>query len=162
MSLRSAGPTPDAAPVAAPDGPTQDGPTPDRPTPDRPAQDGPTPDDGRSTEPAAGPMQDDSAGTVDTPATMSDTSLPGPQGALSERDRQILALESRTFRYVGAKERAIREEIGISKVAYYVRLNALLDDPAALRAAPAVVHRLRGRRTSEHGPASVDGPDQVA
>ncbi|GAA1484221.1 DUF3263 domain-containing protein [Brachybacterium fresconis] len=158
MPLRSAGPAPDAAPVAAPDGSTQDG-----PAQHGPAQDGPTPDDGRSTDPAAGPTQDDdSAGTVDTPAPMSDTSLPGPQGALTERDRQILALESRTFRYVGAKERAIREEIGISKVAYYVRLNALLDDPAALRAAPAVVHRLRGRRTSEHGPASVDGPDQVA
>lgn len=129
MPHRSAGPAPDAPPVAAPDDPPQD---------------------------------DDSARTVDTPAPMSDTSLPGPQGALSERDRQILALESRTFRYVGAKERAIREEIGISKVAYFVRLNALLDDPTALRAAPAVVHRLRGRRTSEHGPASADGPDQVA
>ena len=65
----------------------------------------------------------------------SEVALPGPQGALTERDRRILALEGRTFRYVGAKERAIREEIGLSKVAYYVRLNALLDEPAALRAA---------------------------
>ena len=83
----------------------------------------------------------------------SEVALPGPQGALTERDRRILALEGRTFRYVGAKERAIREEIGLSKVAYYVRLNALLDEPAALRAAPAVVNRLRARRTSEDGGA---------
>lgn len=144
MPLRSAGRTPDSPPPGAPDGSTPH-------------------EDGRSTDTPAGPVQDDDgAGSVDTPATMSDTSLPGPQGALSERDRQILALESRTFRYVGAKERAIREEIGISKVAYYVRLNALLDEPAALRAAPSVVHRLRGRRTSEHGPASADGSGQVA
>lgn len=85
-----------------------------------------------------------------------------PQDGLTERDRMILALESRTFRYVGAKERAIREEIGLSKVAYYVRLNSLLDDPAALRAAPSVVHRLRARRTSEDGPSAADGTHRVA
>lgn len=93
---------------------------------------------------------------------------PGPEAApaerdgLSERDRRILALEGRTFRYVGAKERAIREEIGLSKVAYYVRLNALLDEPAALRAAPALIHRLRGRRTSGGGPTGADGVHRVA
>jgi len=88
--------------------------------------------------------------------------LPGPQGALAERDRRILALEGRTFRYVGAKERAIREEIGLSKVAYYVRLNSLLDDPAALRAAPAVVNRLRARRTSEDAGTAAGGDHRVA
>ena len=89
-------------------------------------------------------------------------SLPAGEDELSERDRRILALEGRTFRYVGAKERAIREEIGMSKVAYYVRLNALLDEPAALRAAPAVVNRLRARRTSEDGGASLGGDHRVA
>lgn len=98
----------------------------------------------------------------DTPVAMSDASLPGPQGGLSDRDRRILALEGRTFRYVGAKERAIREQIGLSKVAYYVRLNALLDEPAALRAAPSVVNRLRGRRTSEDGAAGAGGIHRVA
>ncbi len=106
---------------------------------------------------AATPGADD-----DTPAAVSDPSLPVARGGLTERDRRILALESRTFRYVGAKERAIREEIGVSKVAYYVRLNALLDDPDALRAAPALVHRLRGRRTSEDGPATAVDTDRVA
>lgn len=87
---------------------------------------------------------------------------PGEADELSARDRRILDLESRTFRYVGAKERAIREEIGISKVAYYVRLNTLLDEPSALRAAPALVHRLRGRRTSGTGAAGADGSHRVA
>lgn len=67
---------------------------------------------------------------------------------LSDRDTRILAFEGRTFRFVGAKERHIREELGMTPTAYFVRLNALLDEPAALRQAPAVVHRLRARRVS--------------
>ncbi|MGY5764104.1 DUF3263 domain-containing protein [Brachybacterium sp. DNPG3] len=93
-----------------------------------------------------------------------ETPAPAPGTAeLSDRDRRILALEGRTFRYVGTKERAIREEIGLSRTAYYVRLNALLDDPRALREAPAVVNRLRARRVSaEGGPAASPGADRVA
>lgn len=67
---------------------------------------------------------------------------------LSDQDLRILELESRTFRYQGTKERAIREQIGISRIAYYVRLNRLLDDPEALRTAPALIHRLQARRTT--------------
>lgn len=108
----------------------------------------------------------DLAAREDDPAVRPDeaqaTPQTAPQAELSERDQRILALESRTFRYVGAKERAIREEIGISKVAYYVRLNSLLDEPAALRAAPSLVHRLRGRRTSETGGSAADGDHRVA
>lgn len=112
-----------------------------------------------SDAPSSERMSSESSASEPVP---SEVALPGPQGALTERDRRILALEGRTFRYVGAKERAIREEIGLSKVAYYVRLNALLDEPAALRAAPAVVNRLRARRTSEDGGASLDGDHRVA
>lgn len=67
---------------------------------------------------------------------------------LTAQERAILALEARTFRYVGAKERRIREELALTPTAYFVRLNALLDRPEALRAAPALVHRLRARRVS--------------
>jgi DNA-binding Lrp family transcriptional regulator len=67
---------------------------------------------------------------------------------LSEQDRRILAIEARTFRHVGAKERRIREDLGLTPTGYFVRLNTLLDDPAALRAEPALVHRLRARRPS--------------
>ena len=101
-------------------------------------------------------------GTGDPVGAASEAPLPPAQDSLSDRDRRILELESRTFRYVGSKERAIREEIGLSKVAYYVRLNALLDDPAALRAAPSVVNRLRAQRTSEDGPDGAHGTHRVA
>ncbi|MDO5662444.1 MAG: DUF3263 domain-containing protein [Brachybacterium sp.] len=74
--------------------------------------------------------------------------MASPATPLSDRDQRILALESRTFRFVGAKERRIREELGMSPTAYYVRLNSLLEEPEALRTAPALVHRLRARRTS--------------
>ena len=118
-----------------------------------------------SDEPAradARPSDPPSSERTSSERVPSEGAQPGPQGALTERDRRILALEGRTFRYVGAKERAIREEIGLSKVAYYVRLNALLDEPAALRAAPAVVNRLRARRTSEDGGASLGGDHRGA
>lgn len=84
---------------------------------------------------------------------------PHRAGELSARDRTILALEASTFRYVGAKERRIREELGMTPLAYYVRLNALLDEPAALREAPAVIHRLRARRTSSIGEPDAADPD---
>lgn len=108
------------------------------------------------------PARRDADATARPGAEVPDPTPAPAQDGLSDRDRRILALEGRTFRYVGAKERAIREEIGLSKVAYYVRLNALLDEPAALRAAPAVVNRLRARRTSEDGGASLGGDHRVA
>ncbi|UFR03783.1 MULTISPECIES: DUF3263 domain-containing protein [Streptomyces] len=62
---------------------------------------------------------------------------------LGTREKAILALERRTFPGPGAKERAIREELGLSPVRYYQLLNALLDDERALAHDPVTVHRLR-------------------
>lgn len=73
---------------------------------------------------------------------------------LTDLERRILDLEALTFRHLGSKERRIREDLGLTPTQYFVRLNALLDKPAALRAAPAVVNRLRARRTSATGPAA--------
>lgn len=81
---------------------------------------------------------------------------PADSSPLTDTERRILALEARTFRYVGAKERRIREELGLTPTAYFVRLNALLDRPAALQEAPALVNRLRGLR-SDDGSGSGDG-----
>lgn len=136
--------------------------------PAAPADLAPRADHGDGEDAGREQIRDGRDSSGDTPAadsadrSDSAASRPGSDTELGERERRILALEGRTFRYVGAKERAIREEIGISKVAYYVRLNALLDDPAALRAAPAVVNRLRSRRTSQEGPAAADGTHRVA
>ncbi|MEV0530438.1 DUF3263 domain-containing protein [Kitasatospora sp. NPDC050463] len=62
---------------------------------------------------------------------------------LDERDAAVLELEGRQWRTAGAKERAIREELGLSSTRYYQLLNALLDRPEALAHAPVLVNRLR-------------------
>ena len=62
---------------------------------------------------------------------------------LSGRERGILAMERRGFTGPGAKERAIREQLGLAPVRYYQLLNALLDDPRALAHDPITVNRLR-------------------
>ncbi|MFF3909444.1 DUF3263 domain-containing protein [Streptomyces sp. NPDC001848] len=67
---------------------------------------------------------------------------------LNPREKAILALEGRGFSGPGAKERAIREELGLAPVRYYQLLNALLDDPRALAHAPVTVNRLRRVRAA--------------
>ncbi|MGV9244297.1 DUF3263 domain-containing protein [Streptomyces sp. NPDC003710] len=65
---------------------------------------------------------------------------------LNPREKAVLALEGRSFSGPGAKERAIREQLGLAPVRYYQLLNALLDDPRALAHAPVTVNRLRRLR----------------
>lgn len=67
----------------------------------------------------------------------------GDMNDLAPREQAILALERRGFTGPGAKERAIREELGLAPVRYYQLLNALLDDPRALAHDPVTVNRLR-------------------
>ncbi|MER6284686.1 DUF3263 domain-containing protein [Streptomyces sviceus] len=62
---------------------------------------------------------------------------------LDRRERDVLALERRSFAGPGAKERAIREELGLAPVRFYQLLNALLDDERALAFDPVTVNRLR-------------------
>ncbi|MEU1024065.1 DUF3263 domain-containing protein [Streptomyces sp. NPDC005900] len=73
---------------------------------------------------------------------------PEPARELSARDRAVLALERRDWPGPGAKERAVREELGMVPVRYYQLLNALLDDPRALAHDPITVNRLRRVRES--------------
>lgn len=67
---------------------------------------------------------------------------------LNPREQAILAMEGRSFSGPGAKERAIREQLGLVPVRYYQLLNALLDDPRALRHDPVTVKRLQRVRDS--------------
>ncbi|QNP71946.1 DUF3263 domain-containing protein [Streptomyces roseirectus] len=71
-----------------------------------------------------------------------------PDNPLTPRELDILALERRPFPGPGAKERAIREELGLSPVHYYQLLNALLDDTRALAEDPVTINRLRRVRES--------------
>ncbi|MFD1828696.1 MULTISPECIES: DUF3263 domain-containing protein [Streptomyces] len=72
-------------------------------------------------------------------------------GGLSEEDEAVLAIERRGWPGPGAKERAIRERLGMSPTRYYQVLNALLDDPRALARDPVTVNRLRRRRDAQRG-----------
>ncbi|WP_370131198.1 DUF3263 domain-containing protein [Streptacidiphilus sp. EB103A] len=65
---------------------------------------------------------------------------------LTDRDRAVLALEARAWRTAGAKEAAIREQLGLAPVRYYQVLNGLLDRPAAVSYDPVLVNRLRRLR----------------
>ncbi|MEH3032574.1 MAG: DUF3263 domain-containing protein [Aeromicrobium erythreum] len=66
--------------------------------------------------------------------------------SLSERDREILALERLWWQYAGAKEQAIRDKFDMSSTRYYQVLNALIDRDDALAFDPLLVKRLRRMR----------------
>ncbi|MDT0490709.1 DUF3263 domain-containing protein [Streptomyces sp. NPDC012600] len=74
-----------------------------------------------------------------------------PPVELSARARAVLALERRPWAGPGAKERAIREELGISPVRYFQLLNALIEDERALREDPVTVNRLRRLKEERRG-----------
>jgi hypothetical protein len=91
----------------------------------------------------AGPAE---AGDGQDPQEAADA---GPAaGGLSARDVAVLAVEARGWPGPGAKERAVRERLGMSPTRYYQLLNALLDDPRALAHDPVTVNRLRRVRQS--------------
>ncbi|MGW7429016.1 DUF3263 domain-containing protein [Streptomyces sp. NPDC054861] len=83
----------------------------------------------------------------DEPAAGTDAS--GTGGGLGERERAVLAVERRSWPGPGAKERAVRERLGLSPTRYYQLLNALLDDPRALAHDPVTVNRLRRVRAEK-------------
>ncbi|MEW1635099.1 DUF3263 domain-containing protein [Streptomyces sp. NPDC093801] len=70
-------------------------------------------------------------------------------GRLTAAEAAVLAYEGRSWPGPGAKERAIREGLGLSPVRYYQLLNALMDDPRALAHAPGTVNRLRRIREAQ-------------
>jgi len=65
---------------------------------------------------------------------------------LSERDRALLAFESRWTKHSAAKEESIREVFGLAAARYYQLLNAVIDSPAAVRHDPMLVSRLQRAR----------------
>ena len=69
-------------------------------------------------------------------------------GALSRRDRDILAFERQWWQYAGAKEQAIKERFDLSPTRYYQVLNALIDRPESLAFDPLLVRRLRRLRAA--------------
>jgi hypothetical protein len=66
-----------------------------------------------------------------------------PDAELTDREHDILDFELLWWKQPGSKLVAIRERFGLTEVRYYQLVNALLDNPAALAHAPALVKRLR-------------------
>lgn len=68
------------------------------------------------------------------------------EAQFGDLDRAILGIESQVWRFEGAKREAIRQQTGLSPVAYYQRLNQVIDTPQALSHDPVTVRRLLGAR----------------
>lgn len=62
---------------------------------------------------------------------------------LTDRDSAILAFEARWGRHAGAKEEAIRAELGLAPARYYQLLGRLIDTVEAQERDPMLVKRLR-------------------
>jgi len=65
---------------------------------------------------------------------------------LSDRDRSLLDFEAEWRRHAGAKEEAIRADLGISPARYYQLLGRLIDTADAQQHDPMLVKRLRRLR----------------
>ncbi|MEU3407239.1 DUF3263 domain-containing protein [Streptomyces sp. NPDC006670] len=101
-------------------------------------------DGGQAGETGGAAEQRTEARLSDAPARLSDA-----EARLSDAEAAVLAYEGRSWPGPGAKERAIREGLGLSPVRYYQLLNALMDDPRALAHAPGTVNRLRRIREAQ-------------
>ncbi|WP_245775753.1 DUF3263 domain-containing protein [Saccharopolyspora flava] len=67
---------------------------------------------------------------------------------LTDRELGILAFEAQWWKRSGKKDIAIRELFDMSASRYYQLLNTLLDSPAAFRADPMLIKRLRKARAA--------------
>lgn len=113
--------------------------------PGLPATD-PTPDQNPQT-PGSGRSPTDPADQAHTGADDLATAGSGPPG-LDERSAAILAFERQWWARAGAKEEAIRRQFKLSPTMYYQLLCRLIDDPAAERAEPMLIRRLRQQRAA--------------
>jgi hypothetical protein len=65
---------------------------------------------------------------------------------LSDSDREILDFARKPFGYAGNHESAVRDQFGVTRTAYFQRLNKLIDHPEATKYAPDVVKRYQSMR----------------
>jgi hypothetical protein len=67
---------------------------------------------------------------------------------LTNADKALLDFAARWYRFPGAQEQAMRDELGLSATSYWRKVNTLLDRPEALAYAPTTVARLRRVRSA--------------
>lgn len=91
------------------------------------------------------------AETAETQAEAQSETQPEAQqqpGGLTPVERRILEVERRRFKHQGSKEKAIIAA-GFTPIAYYQRLNVMLDDERVRAAAPQIIDVLRARRDAD-------------
>ncbi len=105
-----------------------------------------------AAEPAAAvPADSSEPGPIAQPAS----SVPGTEtgeaggktentrkSALTDLERAMIALEKRHWKYQGTKEKAITA-LGLTPIAYYQKLNTMIDSQRVIAAEPILMHRLR-------------------
>lgn len=105
-----------------------------------------------AAEPAAAVPADNSE---PGPTTQPASSVPGTEtgetggktentrkSALTDLERAMIALEKRHWKYQGTKEKAITA-LGLTPIAYYQKLNTMIDSQRVIAAEPILMHRLR-------------------
>ena len=76
------------------------------------------------------------------------TDVENQPGGLTPVERRILEVERRRFKHQGSKEKAIIAA-GFTPIAYYQRLNVMLDDERVRAASPQIIDVLRARRDAD-------------
>ncbi|MFC9935853.1 DUF3263 domain-containing protein [Glutamicibacter sp. NPDC127525] len=69
---------------------------------------------------------------------------------LDELSQKILDFETKHWKYAGAKEAAITEQLGLQPTHYYQLLNRLIESDQALAHNPMLIKQLRGKRSTRH------------
>lgn len=135
-------------------------PAPDGGTADRPVR----ADRTAAPRPAAAPRPDPDGAPAESAQQPAARQAGGDE--LTDLEREVLDLESGTWRHSGAKDHAIRRRLGLSPTAYYQVLNALLEREAALAYRPLLVARLRSsrgtRRRVDRGAVLRRSPDTAS
>jgi len=67
---------------------------------------------------------------------------------LDELSQNILDFETKHWKYAGAKEAAITEQLGLQPTHYYQLLNHLVESDQALAHNPMLIKQLRGKRST--------------
>lgn len=73
---------------------------------------------------------------------------------LKDLERELLDFERQRWRYLGAKETAVRERFGLSLTRHSQMVNELIDRPEALEYDAQLVNRLRRLRDARRGQRS--------
>lgn len=82
------------------------------------------------------------------PEPQTQTEVENQPDGLTPVERRILEVERRRFKHQGSKEKAIIAA-GFTPIAYYQRLNVMLDDERVRAAAPQIIEVLRARRDAD-------------